>query len=198
MYTPLRIATLLSLSTFVAVGCSKDTEKKETAAPTAKSAEAEAPPAAAKAAEPAKAIELTDSIDVGAVITDADETRYQGLKVKAPAGSKASDNDGMALTVSYGEVAYELRYEFDDENAVAKGKTAAGEDKLDKLVKFHVDTPEAILWETASELGGPNNFHFVATVKLGDKNLLCKNSGWGSFTRAQAEALLKSCQSATK
>jgi hypothetical protein len=78
---------------------------------------------------------------------------------------------------------------------VPKAKKKTEEDKLDKVVKFHIDTPEAILWETKSELGGDNNFHFAAEVKVGDQSFKCYNSGWGNFTKSQAEALLKSCQS---
>jgi hypothetical protein len=186
------LTAALSLSLLVAVGCGKDDAKSED-----KPGAAQKAAKAAKPAAPAKPIALTDTADVGAAVKDADDTRYAGIKMKVPAGATAEDS-GMGLTIKYGEVQFELRFEFDDEGAVAKGKKGAETDELDELVKFHVDTPEAILWESKSKLGGENNHHFVATVKVGEKNLLCKNKGYGHFSKVQAEALLASCQSATK
>ena len=134
---------------------------------------------------------------MGAAVKDADDTRYAGISMTGPTGSSVVDS-GMGLTVKHGEVQFEFRFEFDEEGAVAKGKKAAQEDESAPIVKFHVDTPEAVLWESKSMLGGKNNHHFVATVKVGEKNLVCKNEGYGQFSKAVAEALLKTCQSAKK
>ena len=151
---------------------------------------------AAKPAEPEKPIELTETADLGAA-ADPDSTGYKGLTAKVPAGAKV-ESGLTGVLVRIGErQAYELSKAFEP-GYVAKEKTKAEQDKLDKLVKFHVDTPEAILWESKSELGGDNNFHFAAELKIGEDNFKCFNKGYGNFTRSQAEALLKSCQSATK
>ena len=194
MKTPTTIY-VLSLSALLALGCKGDDKANKASGETtaAKTADKEATKPA-----PTTPIALTEMADIGATITDPDETRYKGLTLKVPAGATASSNGGAALTISYNDQQFELRYEFENEGAVAKAKAEASSDELDTLVKFHVDKPDAILWESASQLGGENNFHFVATAKLGDKNLLCANKGWGEFTKREAEALLKSCQSATK
>ena len=153
--------------------------------------------AAPKTEAPAKPIVLDAALDVGAAVKDKDDTRYAGIKMTGPTGSSAVDS-GMGLTVKHGKVSFEFRFEFDEEGAVAKGKKAAAADKSAPLVKFHVDTPTAVLWESKSVLGGKNNHHFVATAKIGEKNIVCKNEGYGQFSKAVAEALLKTCQSAKK
>jgi hypothetical protein len=150
------------------------------------------------AAKPEAPIELTATVDLGAAITDPDVTAYKGLKAKAPAGAK-TEPGLTGVLVRIGErQAYELAKAFEPGTHVPKVKKEAQEDKLDKLVKFHIDTPEAILFESKSELGGENNFHFAAEIKLGEDSYKCFNKGYGNFTKAQAEALLKSCQSVTK
>jgi len=146
---------------------------------------------------PEKPIELTETVDVGAAITDPDDKGYVGLKAKAPAGSK-TESGLTGVLIRMGErQAFEISKAYEP-GYVAKTKKEAQDDTLDKVVKFHVDSPEAILWETKSELGGDNNFHFAAEVKVGDAQYKCANSGYGNFTKSQAEALLKSCQSLTK
>ena len=177
--------TLMLLALAAGPACKKSTAKSETAEqkPVEKA--------------PEKPIDLTDTVDVGAAITDPDDTGYKGLKAKAPAGSK-TEAGLTGVLVRMGErQAFEISKAFEP-GYVAKSKKEAQEDKLDKVVKFHVDSPDAILWETASELGGENNFHFAAEVKVGDVAYKCANSGYGNFTKSQAEALLKSCQSLTK
>jgi hypothetical protein len=145
-----------------------------------------------------KPIELTETVELEKGVTDPDDKRFVGLKVKAPAGAKVES--GMTgVLVRIGErQAYEIGRASTPGEFVAKEKAKANEDKLDKLVKFHIDTPDAILFESKSELGGENNFHFAAEVKLGENSWKCYNKGYGNFTKAQAEALLKSCQSVTQ
>lgn len=180
-------------------GAKQDGDKAKAGAAkdsTAKDSKGEAKKAPATQA-PEKPVELTEALDVGAAVKDADDTRYKGVKMTGPKGASVVDS-GMGLTVKWGEVQFEFRYEFEDEGAVAKGKKEAQGDDLDKLVKLHIDTPTAVLWESKSALGGKNNFSFVAIQAVGEKNLVCKNKGYGQFTKAQAEALLKTCQSAKK
>lgn len=178
-------------------GKGKDAPKDKAPASAAAESKAPATEAAKAPATEAPPVELTEALDVGGAVKDADDTRYAGVKMTGPKGASVEDS-GMGLTVKWGEVQFEFRYEFEDEGAVAKGKEEAQSDDLDKLVKLHVDTPTAVLWESKSSLGGENNFSFVASAKVGDKTLICKNKGYGQFSKAQAEALLKTCQSATK
>ena len=190
----MRNLVLLSVCTFALVaGCKKTNDNNQPADPAAKPTQAE-PAAAPKNEAP---IELTDTVDLGAAITDPDQTAFKGLKAKAPKGAKTEPGLTGVLIRLDDHCAFEISKAFEP-GAVAKAKQEAQDDKLDKLVKFHLDTPTAVLWETASELGGENNFHFAAEVKVGDAAYKCANSGYGNFTKARAEALLKSCQSLSK
>jgi hypothetical protein len=115
-----------------------------------------------KPAAPELPIALTDTVDIGAAVTDPDDTSLKGLKAKAPAGAK-TESGLTGVLIRIGErQAYELSKAYEPGAHVPKAKKQAQEDTLDKLVKMHVDTPDAILWETKSELGGDNNFHFAA------------------------------------
>ena len=179
------VIALVSLPLFA--GCKKKDEAKGGSETAEKAVE--------KA--PEKPIELTDTADLGAA-ADPDSTAMKGLKVKVPAGAK-TESGLTGVVVRIGErQAYEISKAFEPGQHVAKHKKEATEDKLDKLVKFHVDTPDAILWESKSELGGENDFSFAAEVKVGEDSFKCFNKGYGNFTKSQAEALLKSCQSASK
>jgi len=183
-----RIA-LLTLPLFVAC------KKKEEAG--GAKAEKGAEKAAAKPVDDTP-IELTETAELEKGVTDPDDKRFVGIKVKAPAGAKV-ESGLTGVLVRIGErQAYEIGKSLEPGQYVGESKKKANEDTLDKVVKFHIDTPEAILWETKSELGGENNFHFAAEVKVGEDMWRCFNTGYGNFTKAQAEALLKSCQSATK
>ena len=185
-----RIA-LLTLPLFVA--CKK---KDEGAAGGAAKSDPKAAETAPKVDD--KPIDLTDTLELQKGVEDQSDKRFEGIKVKAPAGAKL-EGGLTGVLVRIGErQAYEFGKALEPGTFVGKEKAKAQEDKLDKLVKFHVDTPEAILWESKSELGGENNFSFAAEVKLGEDSWKCFNKGYGNFTKAQAEALLKSCQSATK
>ena len=188
-----RTTMLCALASFVALSaCSKDDPKKDEGASSTK------PVASAKAAVNSKPIELTEVLDVGAAADEGD-TRYAGIKVKAPAGARMEG--GAWMTLKYNDKGYEIRFQFDGEDYVQKAKTGAKEnEQLNPIVKFHVDTADAILWETSSKLvpDGPHNFLFAARVKVGDGHIVCKNEGYGRFDRVEADALMKSCQSATK
>ncbi|MEO8703587.1 MAG: hypothetical protein ABI867_26295 [Kofleriaceae bacterium] len=148
-------------------------------------------------AKPQAPIELTETVDLGAAVTDPDVTSYKGLKAKAPKDVKLEAGlTGVQINLA-GAGGFELSKAF-DAGYVAKIKGQASSSKLDKLVKFHVDTPAAILWESASELGGDNNFNFAAEVKVGEVSFKCGSEGYGRHTKVEAEALLKICQSITK
>jgi len=184
-----RLLTIALVTLPLFAACKKD---KAGGAPSDK-------PAESGTAAPVKdegPIALTDTVDIGAAITDPDDTGYQGLKVMAPKG--ATVEAGLTgVMVKTGDNGFEISKAYDP-GYVAKIKGEAQADTLDKLVKFHLDTADAILWESKSELGGNNDFNFAAEVSVGDAKYKCGNKGYGQFTRAQAEAQLKSCQSLTK
>ncbi len=197
MKTALSLSAALALSLF-AVGCDKEAVKEvgNKAAASGDKVPAKKAPKTKKVAP--KPVVMNAALDLGAAVTDKDLTSYAGLKMMGPTGSTASYSDMGGLAVKWGELQFELRYEFDEEGGVAKGKAQAAKDGFNKLVKMHLDTPTAILWESKSALGDSSNFSFVATADVGGKKLLCKNQGYGQFSKAQAEALLKTCQSAKK
>jgi len=187
------VVMMMTLPLIGACGKSQDASgtKAENKVAAAAPASASAPAPAAEAP-----IALTETADLGKAITDPDEKSFVGLKAKTPKG--ATIEAGLTgVTIKVGDSGFEIAKEFEP-GAVAKAKDEAKADTLDKLVKLHLDTPSAILWETASELGGPNDFQFAAEVKVGDATYKCGSKGWGKHTKAQAEALLASCQSVTK
>ena len=47
-------------------------------------------------------------------------------------------------------------------------------------------------------LNGYRSDRGEAEVKIGEASFKCTNEGYGRFTKAQAEALLQSCQSLAK
>lgn len=188
MLNRLVAVTLLSLP-LALTACKKDNADGGSA----KAAEP-APPATPAA--PAFSADLTETIDVGAAITDPDDKGYVGVKVKAPKGAKIeADLSGVMIHLAEGKT-YSLTGAYDDA-WLGERRTNAQNNTLDKLVKFHVDTPTAILWEDKSGLGGPNNFLFAAVVTAGEKKYKCTSDGYGTFTLAEAEIALKSCQSAS-
>jgi hypothetical protein len=155
-------------------------------------------PVEAKPAVPETPIELTSTIDLGAAITDPDNKSYQGLEARAPAGAKA-EAGLIGVTIEYNDKSMEIAKAFEPGTHVAKLKAKAQEkDPLDTFVAFHVDTPDAILWETKSELTGEANFLIAAEVKVGEDSYKCSNEGYGRFQRNEAEAFLKSCQSLSR
>jgi hypothetical protein len=188
-----KLLAIVSISlALTAVAC-----KKDGAAPTegAKATEGAAAPAAAPA-KPQPPIELTETANLGAAIKDPDDKSLAGIKAKTPKGAVVEA--GMTgVTITLGKGGFELSKAFEP-GTVAKVKDEAKASTLDKLVKFHVDSPDAILWESSSELGGENNFNFAAEVKVGADLYKCKSEGYGQHSKVEAEALLKSCQSITK
>lgn len=64
--------------------------------------------------------------------------------------------------------------------------------KMDDFVRFLIDTDDTALWERKNSMG--SNFSFAAVVAAGDKKYNCSNYGYGSFTEAEARALLSNCR----
>jgi len=63
------------------------------------------------------------------------------------------------------------------------------------LKKFHIETADELLYESA--VMGPE-FHLVANVKMGDDIYSCEDVKGPTFTKADAEAMLKACHSLAK
>ena len=66
---------------------------------------------------------------------------------------------------------------------------------MNVLKKFHIETADELLYESA--VMGPE-FHLVANVKMGDDIYSCEDVKGPTFTKADAEAMLKACHSLAK
>jgi hypothetical protein len=113
-----------------------------------------------------------------------------GLKATMQAPRRA------AATEEYGSVFVRkppsFAMEINQKEVVAFRKDVVSND-IQKLKKFHVDTPETLLYETT--LMGNSLFHFVAAVKVGAKKYTCEDEKGNTFTKADVEAMLAACQS---
>ncbi len=110
----------------------------------------------------------------------------------APAGAAARDDYGAI------EIAKEpdFQMEFSEEEAIdlpARKKEIEG-NNINKLKKYHVDTPDTLLYET--EIMGKPEFHFVAAVTVGDVLYVCEDQRGPVFSRAEVATMLASCRSA--
>jgi len=168
--------------------------KAEEAKPAEAPAEApkaeEAKPAEAPAAEAAPAaapaeVKLVD-IDLSTAIAEVP------ILLSAPEGATAKEDFG-AIKVAL-EPAFKLQFSKTDSPDMAGRKKEIGENTLNKLKQYVVDLPEAILYE--SEVMGTAEFHFYAIVKVGEATYQCEDEKGPVYTKEQAEAMLKSCQSA--
>ena len=77
-------------------------------------------------------------------------------------------------------------------------KTYAGPDSLMKIAKYDVDAPDALLYE--GEWLGASGYHVEVNVKVGPTFFTCQD--WrktdATYTKADAEAMLKACRSLRK
>jgi hypothetical protein len=122
---------------------------------------------------------------------------YAGWKVQAPEGSTAKDDFG-ALSVSDGR-GFQLEIHEGPVDMAARKKEIEAND-INTFKRYVTDKPDMVVYE--SDLGvGPNRkqFHFIATVKVGDKDYYCENAkGATSYTQPQVETMAKSCQGIKK
>jgi hypothetical protein len=151
-------------------------DPKATTAPTDK----KAPPAAA-----AKLVEL----DLSVVGPD-----WAGLTIMAPEGATVKEDFG-AGAVNLGDH-FQLQIHSDKVDMVASKKEADDND-INKVKRYLVDSPDAILFESEAMRDRPE-FHFLGNVKAGDKELSCEDTKGPQFTQADVEAMWKACQSITK
>jgi hypothetical protein len=121
-----------------------------------------------------------------------------GLKatIQAPAGSKASDEFGIAVAVRKPpHFAISLEATDDGPKHIASSRKFAVDNDQQKLKAFYVDSPDALLFETS--FIGNKLFHFVTTVKVGGKTYSCedKKDADNNYTRADVDAMLAACRS---
>ena len=110
----------------------------------------------------------------------------------APKGATMEDSYGT-LEVKVGDgssffVAIET-----DAPDMASIKGEVEKNDVQKLKKFHMDTPEAVIYET--EAFGKTSFWLDAAIKVGDKTVHCfSGRGAPSFTQPQVESFLAACK----
>jgi len=189
-----------------AVGCdSKPEDKKADAKAADKKADAKAADkkADAKAADtkladadvkaadpaptPAAEVKLV-SVDLASVGPD-----WAGWSVMAPEGVTAKESFGAAQLSNGTTFNLDIRT---DKGDVAAFKKEIGENDVNKVKQFVVDTPDALLYE--SEVMGQNEFHLYGNVTVGDKTFNCEDVKGPRHMQADAEAMWKTCTSLTK
>ena len=112
----------------------------------------------------------------------------------APAGAAARDDYGSI------EIAKEpdFQMEFSEEEAVdflARKKEIEG-NGINKLKKYHVDTADTLIYET--EIMGKPEFHFIATVTVGETLYVCEDQKGPVFSQAAVATMLAACRSAQR
>ena len=112
--------------------------------------------------------------------------------IMAPGGAAARDDYGAV------EIAKEpdFQMEFSEEEAVdfLARKKEIEANGINKLKKYHVDTADTLVYET--EIMGKPEFHFIATVKVGEILYLCEDQKGPVFSQAAVSAMLAACRSA--
>jgi hypothetical protein len=141
--------------------------------------------AAAKKALPAKAA-------AGAKL-DLAAGGLTEVTIEAPAGAVVKESAAGGAEVTAGDK-FQLQITKSKADIAGWKKDIAAND-VNKLKKYHVDSPEELLYETA--VMGPE-FHLVSNVKVGADTYSCEDVKGATFTKADAEAMLKACHSLAK
>jgi len=112
--------------------------------------------------------------------------------IMAPGGAAVRDDYGAV------EIAREpdFQMEFSEEEAVdfLARKKEIEANVINKLKKYHVDKEDTLVYET--EIMGKPEFHFVATVKVGETLYLCEDQKGPVFSQEAVSAMLAACRSA--
>lgn len=202
-FTSLALAGILAS----AVGCDSKTEDKKADAKSAdaKKTDAKSPdakkaddvkvadakegdPKPADAAPPPAAEVKLVSVDLAAVGPD-----WAGWSVMAPEGVTAKESFGAAQLSNGTTFNLDIRT---DKGDVAAFKKEVGENDVNKVKQFVVDTADALLYE--SEVMGQNEFHLYGNVTVGDKTFNCEDVKGPRHMQADAEAMWKTCTSLAK
>lgn len=107
----------------------------------------------------------------------------------APEGATAADDFGNVLVKKGAPFQVEVSSSAKDIAALKKEIMA---NALNKLKKFHVETADALLYE--STLMGKSEFHFVANAKAGNSTYGAEDTKGPVYTKANAELMLKCFQ----
>ena len=116
-----------------------------------------------------------------------------GVTIEAPAGATAKEGAAGGVEITAGDK-FQLQVTASKADIAGWKKDIAAND-VNKLKKYHVDTADELLYESA--VMGPE-FHMVANVKVGDAAYSCEDVKGPTFTKADAEAMLKACKSLAK
>lgn len=180
----------LSILSFVlvvaAAGACKKKEEKAADKPADVNKPADKP--ADKPAEPPPPPAKLVAVDLSGVGED-----WAGWSVQAPEGATAKESFGAAQITAGTGFDYEIRT---DKGDVAAYKKESDANDINKVKRYLVDTPDALLYE--SEVMGQTEFHFYGNVTVGDKSFNCEDVKGPRHSQADAEAMWKSCQSLAK
>jgi hypothetical protein len=116
-----------------------------------------------------------------------------GVTIDAPAGATVKEGAAGGVEITAGDK-FQLQVVASKADIAGWKKDIAAND-VNKLKKYHVDTADELLYESA--VMGPE-FHMVANVKVGDAAYSCEDVKGPTFTKADAEAMLKACHSLAK
>jgi len=178
----------LFLLGLTAAACKKKDEKPAEGTPPAGDKKAtDQAPVTPPAPPPAAAAKLVP-VDLSVVGED-----WAGWTVQAPEGATAKESFGAANVTDGKSFNLEIRA---DKGDIAAYKKESDANDINKVKRYLVDTPDALLYE--SEVMGQNEFHFYGNVTVGDKTFNCEDIKGPRHMQADAEAMWKSCQSLAK
>jgi hypothetical protein len=120
--------------------------------------------------------------------------RGKGMTTRAPEGSTCTEAaeavivgmpDGTAVVIH------------DTAPDMTARKKQIESDTTSKFKSYATDTPETVVYEVVAA-NGKTGYNFVTTKKVGDKVITCEGQKGASYTRAQAEQLVMTCQAIEK
>lgn len=118
---------------------------------------------------------------------------WAGWTVQAPAGATVKESFGAAQITAGPSFNLDIRA---DKGDVAAFKKEIEGNDINKVKRFVVDTPDAILYE--SVVMDQNEFHLYGNVTVGDKTFNCEDVKGPRHMQADAEAMWKTCTSLAK
>jgi len=199
--TNMRTLTILVLSLFamgsIFAGCGGETAKPAkdgaTKTPVGKiepkegadeKAELEKPEEAEPAGEPAPAK------GPGPHLLDLGSVGIEGT-MEAPEGAEAKASEWGDITVKKGD-GFDITIAEDAADLAERKKEIEAND-VNKLKGFEIETEDILLYR--SEVMGREEYHFLTNVKVGDKAYSLENTKGPSYSKEQAEAMLKAARS---
>lgn len=110
--------------------------------------------------------------------------------IQAPEGAKAKQFLSTTRVSNGPHFSVEVTPIYPMEFGVAKDVA-----KTEAKVKFLVDTPETLVWESDGA-PGTRSSHFYTTLKVGGKLHGCFDTrGYGDYSKADVDAMLAACRS---